>query len=61
MISTNTLKYFLLLQNNQNRQKDKLVNMVSGNDLINIIIGHNYIFDLCFLNPDVYILKPSGI
>ena len=30
--------------------------MVNGNDLIK----HNYwpyIFDLCFLNPDVYILK----
>ena len=61
MISTNTFKHFLLLQNNQNRQQDKLVNMASVNDLIK----HNYwslsIFDLCFLNPDVYILKLSGM
>ena len=36
--STNTLKHILLLQNNQNRQQNKLVNMVNGNDLIK----HNY-------------------
>ena len=39
-----------------NRQQNKLVNMVNGNDLLQ----HNYwtyIFDLCFLNPDVCILK----
>ena len=31
-------KYVFLLQNNQNRQQNKLVNMVNGNDLIK----HNY-------------------
>ena len=34
-----------------------IVNMVNGNDLIQ----HNYwpylYFDVCFLNPDVYLLK----
>ena len=37
-ISTNTLQHVFLLQNNQNRQQNKLVNMVNGNDLIK----HNF-------------------
>ena len=36
--STNTLKHVFLLQNNQNRQQNKLVIMVKGNDLTK----HNY-------------------
>ena len=32
--------------------------MVIGNDLIKQLLAiYIYIFDLCFLNPDVYILK----
>ena len=36
--SLNTLKHVFLLQKNQNRQQNKLVNMVNENDLIK----HNY-------------------
>ena len=32
--SLQMLKHVFLLQNNQNRQQNKLVNMVNGNDLI---------------------------
>ena len=41
------------ITNNQNRSQNKEVNMVNGNDLKNIIIGH--ISDQCFPNIDVYI------
>ena len=41
---------------NQNRQQNKLVNMVNENDIEWLAI-YIYIYDLCFLNPDVYILK----
>ena len=45
------------ITNNQNRQQNKLVSIVNRNDWIK----HNYwpyiIFYLCFLNPNVYILK----
>ena len=37
-ISTNALKHVFLLQNNQNQQQNKLVNMVNGSDLMK----HNY-------------------
>ena len=51
VISTNTLKR-LLLQNNQNREQNKLVNMANGNDLIEHNNEHIYI-----LSPDMYILE----
>ena len=38
IFSTNTLKHVFLLQNNRNRQQNKLVDIVNGNDLIK----HNY-------------------
>ena len=41
------------ITNKQNRSQNKEVNMVNGNNLKNIIIGH--ISDQCFLNIDVYI------
>ena len=49
-ISRNMLKHVILSQNKQNRQQNKLVNMVNGNDLINISIGHIYIW-LMFSEP----------
>ena len=46
--------------NNQNRQQNKLVNIINGNDSIK----HNFwpykYLTICFLNPDVYILKTEG-
>ena len=48
---------FFVSQNIKNRQQNKLVNIVNGNDLIK----HNYwphlYLTICFLNPDVYLLK----
>ena len=33
---------YFLLQNKQNQQQNKLVSMVKGNDIVNIIIVHIY-------------------
>ena len=41
-----------IVTNIQNRQQNKLVNMVNANDLIKPYYWPK-IFDLCFLNPDV--------
>ena len=42
-----TLQNIFLLQNNQNRQQNKLVNMASENDLIkHNNIGHIYIWSI---------------
>ena len=46
VISTNTLKHFFLLQNNENREQNKLVNMADWNYLINVINGHVYIWPM---------------
>ena len=54
VISINTLKQFVLLQNKQNRQQNKLVETTQ----LNINLRHIYIYPF-FLNPDVYILKLS--
>ena len=51
------LNIFFYYINIQNRQQNKLVNMVNGKDLLKKKLLAMYIFDIMFLKPDVYILK----